>query len=130
MTQMALVLLLGHAGEHPARAGAARAARGHAADRAGRLRVRVRGGRGGVPDITWGFGLVVRGCRARGGRRVSRRGTALSRCCGRRLLRHGAGVAHGVLGLGPLTAATPGSFIEKQVGHATPVSETTFSGGT
>ena len=33
----------------------------------------------------------------------------------------------GYSGSGPLTAATPGSFIEKQVGHVIPISQTTFS---
>ena len=33
----------------------------------------------------------------------------------------------GYSGSGPLTAATPGSFIEKQVGHVIPIGETIFS---
>ena len=79
--------------------------------------------------VTWGLGLVVGGLLAK---EVARSGRA------RGLRLHfpmlvaagfsGFVVWHmGYSGSGPLTAATPGSFIAEQLGTTIPVTETTFS---
>ncbi len=129
MTQMALILLLGYtlANTRPVR----------------RLLVRV----GSLPRtpvqayagvtlvaalgslLSWGLGLVVGALLARevaeqGKRRGLRLHFPLLVACGYA----GYVVWHmGYSGSGPLAAATPGSFVEKQIGRTVPVSETIFA---
>ncbi|HEX5512664.1 MAG TPA: TIGR00366 family protein [Actinomycetales bacterium] len=129
MTQMALILLLGYtlANTRPVR----------------RLLVRV----GSLPRtpvqayagvtlvaalgslLSWGLGLVVGALLARevaeqGKRRGLRLHFPLLVACGYA----GYVVWHmGYSGSGPLAAATPGSFVEEQIGHTVPVSETIFA---
>jgi short-chain fatty acids transporter len=129
ITQMALILLLGHtlANTRPVR----------------RLLVRL----GGVPGsattayvyvfviaalaslITWGLGLVV-------GVLMAKEVAEQGRAKGLRLhfpLLVAAGYSGYVIwhmgysGSGPLTAATEGSFLAEQLGRTIPVSETTFT---
>ncbi|MGX5358409.1 short-chain fatty acid transporter [Kocuria sp. KH4] len=129
MTQMALILLLGHAlaNTRPVR--------------------RLLGGLARVPRtalqayvfvflvaataslITWGLGLVVGALLARDvAAEGDRRGLELSFPMLVASGFSGFVVWHmGYSGSGPLTAATPGSFIEEQIGRTVPITETTFS---
>lgn len=129
MTQMALVLLLGHAlaSTRPVRALLARLAAIPRSPLAAYVFVFVVAAVASL--ITWGFGLVVGGLLAREvAAEFARRGTPVSFPMLVASGFSGFVVWHmGYSGSGPLTAATPGSFIEKQVGHIIPVSETTFS---
>ena len=129
MTQMALVLLLGHAlaSTRPVRALLGRLAAMPQTALAAYVFVFVVAAVACL--ITWGFGLVVGGLLAREvAAEFSRRGTPVSFPMLVAAGFSGMVVWHmGYSGSGPLTAATPGSFIEKQVGHVIPVSETTFS---
>ncbi|MEX5304419.1 TIGR00366 family protein [Kocuria sp. CPCC 205258] len=129
MTQMALILLLGHAlaNTRPVR--------------------RLLGALAQVPRtplqayvfvflvaaaaslITWGLGLVVGALLARDVAAAGdRRGLELSFPM---LVASGfSGFVvwpMGYSGSGPLTASTPGSFIEEQLGRTVPITETTFS---
>ncbi|STX06678.1 Short-chain fatty acids transporter [Kocuria rosea] len=129
MTQMALILLLGHAlaNTRPVR--------------------RLLGALAQVPRtplqayvfvflvaavaslITWGLGLVVGALLARDVAAAGdRRGLELSFPMLVASGFSGFVVWHmGYSGSGPLTAATPGSFIEEQLGRTVPITETTFS---
>lgn len=129
MTQMALILLLGHALAHtgPVRALLARL--------------------GGVPRtpvqayvfvflvaavaslITWGLGLVIGGLLAKEvGSQARERGMPLHFPMLVAAGFSGFVVWHmGYSGSGPLAAATKGSFIAEQLGRTIPVTETTFS---
>jgi short-chain fatty acids transporter len=129
MTQMALILLLGHAlaNTRPVR--------------------RLLGALAQVPRtplqayvfvflvaavaslITWGLGLVVGALLARDVAAAGdRRGLELSFPMLVASGFSGFVVWHmGYSGSGPLTAATPGSFIEVQLGRTVPITETTFS---
>ncbi|MUK03117.1 short-chain fatty acid transporter [Vibrio cholerae] len=129
MTQMALILLLGHALAHtgPVR----------------KLLTRL----GGVPRtpaqayvfvflvaalaslITWGLGLVIGGLLAKEVAVQAReKGLPLHFPMLVAAGFSGFVVWHmGYSGSGPLTAATEGSFIAEQVGRTIPVAETTFS---
>ncbi|WP_209728442.1 short-chain fatty acid transporter [Arthrobacter sp. CAN_C5] len=129
MTQMALILLLGHALAHtgPVR----------------KLLARL----GGIPRsplqayvfvfvvaaaaslITWGLGLVVGGLLAKEVAAQAReRGMALHFPMLVAAGFSGFVVWHmGYSGSGPLTAATEGSFIAEQLGRTIPITETTFS---
>ena len=129
MTQMALILLLGHAlaNTRPVR--------------------RLLGALAQVPRtplqayvfvflvaaaaslITWGLGLVVGALLARDVAAAGdRRGLELSLPMLVASGFSGFVVWHmGYSGSGPLTAATPGSFIEEQLGRTVPITETTFS---
>ncbi|PWF89622.1 short-chain fatty acid transporter [Kocuria rosea] len=129
MTQMALILLLGHAlaNTRPVR--------------------RLLGALAQVPRtplqayvfvflvaavaslITWGLGLVVGALLARDVAAAGdRRGLELSFPMLVASGFSGFVVWHmGYPGSGPLTAATPGSFIEEQLGRTVPITETTFS---
>jgi short-chain fatty acids transporter len=129
MTQMALILLLGHAlaNTRPVR--------------------RLLGTLAQVPRtplqayvfvflvaavaslITWGLGLVVGALLARDVAAAGdRRGLELSFPMLVASGFSGFVVWHmGYSGSGPLTAATPGSFIEEQLGRTVPITETTFS---
>ena len=129
MTQMALILLLGHAlaNTRPVR--------------------RLLGALAQVPRtplqayvfvflvaavaslITWGLGLVVGALLARDvAAEGDRRGLELSFPMLVASGFSGFVVWHmGYSGSGPLTAATPGSFIEEQLGRTVPITETTFS---
>lgn len=129
MTQMALVLLLGHAlaSTRPVRAGLVRLAGVPRSALQAYVFVFLVAALASL--ITWGFGLVVGGLLAREvaaefGRRERSVSFPMLVAAGF----SGFVVWHmGYSGSGPLTAATPGSFIEKQVGHVIPVSLTTFS---
>ncbi|GAA2519218.1 short-chain fatty acid transporter [Kocuria salsicia] len=129
MTQMALVLLLGHAlaSTRPVRALLARLAGIPRSPLAAYVFVFVIAAVASL--ITWGFGLVVGGLLAREvAAEFSRRGRPVSFPMLVASGFSGFVVWHmGYSGSGPLTAATPGSFIEKQVGHVIPISQTTFS---
>ncbi|WP_462418383.1 short-chain fatty acid transporter [Kytococcus sp. Marseille-QA3725] len=129
ITQMALVLMLGHVLAHtgPVQAG---------------LRALARIPRGRVMPyvfvalitclatlLTWGLGLVV-------GALLGKEVAAQARLRGDRL--HypllvatgytGMSIWHmGYSGSAPLTAATDDSFVAKQLGHTIPITETTFS---
>lgn len=129
MTQMALILLLGHALAHtgPVR----------------KLLERL----GGVPRtavqayvfvflvaalaslVTWGLGLVVGGLLAKEVAAQAReKGLALHFPMLVAAGFSGFVVWHmGYSGSGPLTAATEGSFIAEQLGRTVPISETTFT---
>ncbi|WP_426119907.1 short-chain fatty acid transporter [Kocuria sp. LHG3120] len=129
MTQMALILLLGHAlaNTRPVR--------------------RLLGALAQVPRtplqayvfvflvaavaslITWGLGLVVGALLARDVAAAGdRRGLELSFPMLVASGFSGFVVWHmGYSGSGPLTAATPGSFIEEQLGRTVTITETTFS---
>ena len=129
MTQMALILLLGHAlaNTRPVR--------------------RLLGALAQVPRtplqayvfvflvaaaaslITWGLGLVVGALLARDVAAAGdRRGLELSFPMLVASGFSGFVVWHmGYSGSVPLTAATPGSFIEEQLGRTVPITETTFS---
>lgn len=129
MTQMALILLLGHAlaNTRPVR--------------------RLLGALAQVPRtplqayvfvflvaavaslVTWGLGLVVGALLARDVAAAGdRRGLELSFPMLVASGFSGFVVWHmGYSGSGPLTAATPGSFIEEQLGRTVPITETTFS---
>ncbi len=129
MTQMALILLLGHALAHtgPVR----------------KLLARL----GGLPKspvqayvfvflvaaiaslITWGLGLVIGGLLAKEVAAQAReKGMPLHFPMLVAAGFSGFVVWHmGYSGSGPLTAATEGSFIAEQLGRTIPVSETTFS---
>lgn len=129
MTQMALVLLLGTilANTRPVRRLLRRLAALPQSPTQAYLFVFVVAAVASL--ITWGLGLVVGGLLAK---EVARSG----RSRGLRLhfpMLVAAGfsgfvVWHmGYSGSGPLTAATPGSFIAEQLGTTIPVTETTFS---
>ena len=129
MTQMALILLLGHmlANTKPVR----------------KLLERVAG----IPNtavqaylmvfvvaaiaslITWGLGLVVGGLLAKEVARSGReRGVKLHFPMLVAAGFSGFVVWHmGYSGSGPLTAATPDSFIAEQLGYTIPISQTTFA---
>ena len=129
MTQMALVLLLGHAlaSTRPVRAGLVRLA--GVPRSAPQAYVFVFLVAAVASLITWGFGLVVGGLLAREvAGAFARRERSVSFPMLVAAGFSGFVVWHmGYSGSGPLTAATPGSFIEKQLGHTIPISLTTFS---
>ena len=79
--------------------------------------------------ITWGLGLVVGGLLAKEVARSGRdRGIKLHFPMLVAAGFSGFVVWHmGYSGSGPLTAATPGSFIAEQLGYTIPISETTFA---
>ncbi|MCY7403414.1 MAG: TIGR00366 family protein [Cryobacterium sp.] len=129
MTQMALVLLLGHTLANT------------------RLVRRLLSKLGGVPRnavqayafvfvvasiaslITWGLGLVVGGLLAKEvAAQLRGRGVALHFPLLVAAGYSGFVVWHmGYSGSGPLTAATEGSFLAEQIGRTIPLTETTFS---
>ncbi|MEX5277460.1 MULTISPECIES: short-chain fatty acid transporter [Kocuria] len=129
MTQMALVLLLGHAlaSTRPVRAGLGKLASVPRSPLRAYVFVFVIAAVASL--ITWGFGLVVGGLLAREvAAEFARRRQAVSFPMLVASGFSGFVVWHmGYSGSGPLTAATPGSFIEKQVGHIIPIRETIFS---
>jgi short-chain fatty acids transporter len=129
MTQMALILLLGHAlaNTRPVRrllSGLARVPR-----TALQAYVFVFLVAAVASLITWGLGLVVGALLARDvAAEGDRRGLELSFPMLVASGFSGFVVWHmGYSGSGPLTAATPGSFIEEQIGRTVPITETTFS---
>ena len=130
MTQMALVLMLGHilANTRPMRALLARL--GQIPRSAGQAYVFVFVIAALASLVTWGLGLVVGGLLAREVAAQARhRGVCLHFpllvACGFA----GFVVWHmGYSGSGPLTAATPGSFLAEPLGGRTlPITATTFS---
>ncbi|MEX5272497.1 TIGR00366 family protein [Kocuria sp. CPCC 205235] len=129
MTQMALVLLLGHAlaSTRPVRALLGRLASVPRSPLQAYVFVFVVAAISCL--ITWGFGLVVGALLAREvAHEFGRRNIPISFPMLVAAGFSGMVVWHmGYSGSGPLTAATPGSFIEKQVGYVIPISETTFS---
>ncbi|MEX5308362.1 short-chain fatty acid transporter [Kocuria sp. CPCC 205297] len=129
MTQMALVLLLGHAlaSTRPVRASLGKLASVPRSPLRAYVFVFVIAAMASL--ITWGFGLVIGGLLAREvAAEFARRRQAVSFPMLVASGFSGFVVWHmGYSGSGPLTAATPGSFIEKQVGHIIPIRETIFS---
>ncbi len=130
MTQMALILLLGHmlANTRPVRRLLARL--GSVPRSAVQAYVFVFAVAAVASLLQWGLGLVVGGL-------MAREVAAQARARGVRVhfpLLVAAGfsgfvVWHmGYSGSGPLTAATEGSFIAEQLGRVVPVAETTFAG--
>jgi short-chain fatty acids transporter len=129
MTQMALILLLGHtlANTRPMRRLLASAARVPRNPVQAYAWVTFLAAVGSL--ISWGLGLVVAALLAReiavqGRERGLRLHFPLLVACGYA----GFVVWHmGYSGSGPLVAATPGSFVEDSAGGLIPVSETIFS---
>ena len=130
MTQMALILMLGHvlASTRPVRALLARLGSLPRTPRQAYVSVFVVAAAASL--VTWGLGLVV-------GALLAREVAAQGRARGLRLhfpmlvaaAFSGFVVWHmGYSGSGPLTAATEGSFIAKQLGRTVPISGTTFAG--
>jgi len=129
MTQMALILMLGHAlaNTRPVRRLLARLGSVPRTARGAYVFVFVVAAAASL--VTWGLGLVV-------GALLAREVAAQARA---RCLRlhfpllvaaafSGFVVWHmGYSGSGPLTAATEGSFLAKRIGRTVPVSETTFA---
>ncbi len=129
MTQMALILLLGHilANTRPVRALLTRAAR--VPRTAVQAYVFVFLAAAAASLITWGLGLVVGGL-------LAREVAAQGRERGLRLhfpLLVAAGFAGfvvwhmGYSASGPLAAATPDSFVTEQLGRPLPIGETIFA---
>ncbi len=129
MTQMALILMLGHvlANTRPVRVLLARLGSLPRTPRQAYVSVFLVAAAASL--VTWGLGLVV-------GALLAREVAAQARARGLRLhfpmlvaaAFSGFVVWHmGFSGSGPLTAATEGSFIAKQLGRTVPVSATTFS---
>jgi len=79
--------------------------------------------------VSWGLGLVVGGVLSlQVARQARERGVRLHYPLLVACAYSGFVVWHmGYSGSGPLAAATPGSFVEKQIGRTIPVSQTTFS---
>lgn len=130
MTQMALILLLGHALAHTRPVRRLLAALGGAPKTPRQAYVFVFLVAAAASLVTWGLGLVV-------GALLAKEVAAQSKEKGLRLhfpllvaaAFSGFVVWHmGYSGSGPLTAATEGSFIAKRLGRTVPVSETTFAG--
>lgn len=130
MTQMALILMLGHvlANTRPVRVLLARLGSLPRTPRQAYVSVFLVAAAASL--VTWGLGLVV-------GALLAREVAAQARARGLRLhfpmlvaaAFSGFVVWHmGFSGSGPLTAATEGSFIAKQLGRTVPISETTFAG--
>ncbi|WP_189349766.1 short-chain fatty acid transporter [Zhihengliuella salsuginis] len=130
MTQMALILLLGHmlANTRPVRALLTRVAR--VPRTAAQAYVFVFAVAALASLITWGLGLVVGGL-------LAREVAAQGRERGLRLhfpLLVAAGFAGfvvwhmGYSASGPLTAATPDSFVSEHLGEPLPITETIFTG--
>lgn len=129
ITQMALVLMLGHVLAHtgPVRAlltGLARVPRGRVMPYVFVALVTCL-----ATLVTWGLGLVV-------GALLAKEVAAQARLRGEKV--HfpllvatgytGMSIWHmGYSGSAPLTAATEGSFVAQQVGHTIPITQTTFS---
>ena len=129
MTQMALILLLGHmlANTRPVRRLLQRVARLPNTALQGYLMVFVVAAVASL--ITWGLGLVVGGILAKEVARSGReRGIPFHFPMLVAAGFSGFVVWHmGYSGSGPLTAATPNSFIAEQLGYTIPISQTTFS---
>jgi short-chain fatty acids transporter len=130
MTQMALILLLGHALAHTRPVRRLLAALGGAPKTPRQAYVFVFLAAAAASLVTWGLGLVV-------GALLAKEVAARGRARGLRLhfpllvaaAFSGFVVWHmGYSGSGPLTAATEGSFIAMRLGRTIPVSETTFAG--
>jgi len=128
-TQMALILMLGHAlaNTRPVRALLARLGSLPRTPRQAYVSVFLVAAAASL--VTWGLGLVV-------GALLAREVAAQGRARGLRLhfpLLVAAGFSGFVVwhmgssGSGPLTAATEGSFIATQLGRTVPVSATTFA---
>ena len=129
MTQMALILLLGHM---LANTKQVRKLLDWVADKPntamqGYLLVFVTAAVASL--ITWGLGLVVGGLLAKEVARSARdRGIRMHFPMLVAAGFSGFVVWHmGYSGSGPLTAATPGSFISEQLGYEIPITETTFA---
>ncbi|MGO1393301.1 TIGR00366 family protein, partial [Agrococcus casei] len=129
MTQMALILLLGHmlANTKPVRKLLDWVADKPNTPMQAYLLVFVTAAVASL--ITWGLGLVVGGLLAKEVARSGRdRGLKLHFPMLVAAGFSGFVVWHmGYSGSGPLTAATPDSFIAQQLGYTIPISETTFS---
>lgn len=129
MTQMALVLLLGYvlANTGPVRTLLVRAATlpRNPAQAYGFVALMAAL----ASLLTWGLGLVVAALLSIEVSRVGReRGMRLHFPLLVAAGYSGFGVWHmGYSGSGPLAAATPGSFVEKMVGHTIPITQTIFS---
>ena len=129
MTQMALILLLGHALANTRPVRRLLTALADVPRTAVQAYVFVFLVAAVASLVTWGLGLVVGALLARDVAAAGdRRGLELSFPMLVASGFSGFVVWHmGYSGSGPLTAATPGSFIEQQLGRTIPVSETTFS---
>ncbi|MGO1774111.1 MAG: short-chain fatty acid transporter [Agrococcus casei] len=129
MTQMALILLLGHmlANTKPVRRLLDWVAEKPNTPMQAYLLVFVTAAVASL--ITWGLGLVVGGLLAKEVARSGRdRGLKLHFPMLVAAGFSGFVVWHmGYSGSGPLTAATPDSFISEQLGYTIPITETTFS---
>ena len=129
MTLMALILLLGHmlANTRPVRKLLQRVAALPGSAVQAYLMVFVVAAVASL--ITWGLGLVVGGILAKEVARSGReRGINLHFPMLVAAGFSGFVVWHmGYSGSGPLTAATPGSFIAEQLGRTIPISQTTFA---
>ncbi|GGG49012.1 short-chain fatty acid transporter [Kocuria dechangensis] len=129
MTQMALILLLGHALANTRPVRRLLTALADVPRTAVQAYVFVFLVAAVASLVTWGLGLVVGALLARDVAAAGdRRGLELSFPMLVASGFSGFVVWHmGYSGSGPLTAATPGSFIEQQIGRTIPISETTFS---
>jgi short-chain fatty acids transporter len=129
MTQVALVLLLGYtlALTRPVKAGLTRIAEVPKSARAAYAFVALVSAVASL--ISFGLGLVVGGVIAlEVGRAARRRGTRLHYPLLVASAYSGFAVWHmGYSATGPLTAATPGSFVEEAIGRTVPISETVYS---